>query len=144
MTTATVYSVAWSFRPPQHSLPRYLCAACTCGQAISTALVREDETSPAELRPVAGDFRPGREALESRGFDYICGARERINFSCWGAPGMIESGKRKMGERFRMGLEINAIKEIEELKSEIGFFFSSRRRHTRFKCDWSSDVCSSD
>src|SRR2546430_5687516 len=24
------------------------------------------------------------------------------------------------------------------------FFFSSRRRHTRFDCDWSSDVCSSD
>src|SRR4030066_1815729 len=24
------------------------------------------------------------------------------------------------------------------------FFFSSRRRHTRFKWDWSSDVCSSD
>src|SRR5688572_33477343 len=23
-------------------------------------------------------------------------------------------------------------------------FFSSRRRHTRFDCDWSSDVCSSD
>src|SRR4030066_80016 len=26
----------------------------------------------------------------------------------------------------------------------LNFFFSSRRRHTRFKCDWSSDVCSSD
>src|SRR6266478_4120829 len=26
----------------------------------------------------------------------------------------------------------------------IFFFFSSRRRHTRFDCDWSSDVCSSD
>src|SRR5256886_8092396 len=26
----------------------------------------------------------------------------------------------------------------------IVFFFSSRRRHTRFDCDWSSDVCSSD
>src|SRR5688572_14419659 len=25
-----------------------------------------------------------------------------------------------------------------------GFFFSSRRRHTRFDCDWSSDVCSSE
>src|SRR5436190_14520258 len=25
-----------------------------------------------------------------------------------------------------------------------GFFFSSRRRHTRSLCDWSSDVCSSD
>src|SRR5438067_13734154 len=26
----------------------------------------------------------------------------------------------------------------------FGFFFSSRRRHTRSKRDWSSDVCSSD
>src|SRR6266571_5776736 len=26
----------------------------------------------------------------------------------------------------------------------ILFFFSSRRRHTRLTCDWSSDVCSSD
>src|SRR2546430_4683617 len=29
-------------------------------------------------------------------------------------------------------------------KSAVVFFFSSRRRHTRFDCDWSSDVCSSD
>src|SRR2546430_11715100 len=28
--------------------------------------------------------------------------------------------------------------------SSVVFFFSSRRRHTRFDCDWSSDVCSSD
>src|SRR2546430_10084443 len=28
--------------------------------------------------------------------------------------------------------------------SKLNFFFSSRRRHTRFDCDWSSDVCSSD
>src|SRR5260221_1628996 len=27
---------------------------------------------------------------------------------------------------------------------QICFFFSSRRRHTRSLCDWSSDVCSSD
>src|SRR6266704_4430152 len=27
---------------------------------------------------------------------------------------------------------------------ELLFFFSSRRRHTRSKRDWSSDVCSSD
>src|SRR5690606_40461557 len=26
----------------------------------------------------------------------------------------------------------------------MSFFFSSRRRHTRFSRDWSSDVCSSD
>src|SRR5256886_9421303 len=40
--------------------------------------------------------------------------------------------------------------EIEWGEKELGacvccgFFFSSRRRHTRFDCDWSSDVCSSD
>src|SRR5256886_10158038 len=37
-------------------------------------------------------------------------------------------------ELFRHGLAVHAIR----------FFFSSRRRHTRFDCDWSSDVCSSD
>src|SRR5689334_24396512 len=29
-------------------------------------------------------------------------------------------------------------------RSPPDFFFSSRRRHTRWNCDWSSDVCSSD
>src|SRR5689334_13828575 len=36
----------------------------------------------------------------------------------------------------------NRIKLLEEILSF--FFFSSRRRHTRWNCDWSSDVCSSD
>src|SRR2546430_6732071 len=31
-----------------------------------------------------------------------------------------------------------------QLYRRLLFFFSSRRRHTRFDCDWSSDVCSSD
>src|SRR5712691_10666286 len=34
---------------------------------------------------------------------------------------------------------INNIKE-----NVFFFFFASRRRHTRFDCDWSSDVCYSD
>src|SRR5579859_8268781 len=29
-------------------------------------------------------------------------------------------------------------------RRDLSLFFSSRRRHTRFDCDWSSDVCSSD
>src|SRR5438093_13669634 len=29
-------------------------------------------------------------------------------------------------------------------RAGVGFFFSSRRRHTRLVSDWSSDVCSSD
>src|SRR5689334_24710621 len=32
----------------------------------------------------------------------------------------------------------------DKLRIEISFFFSSRRRHTSWNCDWSSDVCSSD
>src|SRR5471032_3436882 len=31
-----------------------------------------------------------------------------------------------------------------ESRFRFVFFFSSRRRHTRSLCDWSSDVCSSD
>src|SRR5579875_689289 len=33
---------------------------------------------------------------------------------------------------------------VYDLYAQIPFFFSSRRRHTRSLCDWSSDVCSSD
>src|SRR2546430_951894 len=36
------------------------------------------------------------------------------------------------------------IKFMKDGVNAIPFFFSSRRRHTRFDCDWSSDVCSSD
>src|SRR2546430_11209038 len=33
---------------------------------------------------------------------------------------------------------------VRHVVVSVFFFFSSRRRHTRFDCDWSSDVCSSD
>src|SRR2546430_1291825 len=40
---------------------------------------------------------------------------------------------------------VNDCVTIDVLPRTTGyFFFSSRRRHTRFDCDWSSDVCSSD
>src|SRR5437588_2956760 len=46
----------------------------------------------------------------------------------------------------------NAVKEVAPVtltscaavELNVVFFFSSRRRHTRSLCDWSSDVCSSD
>src|SRR5690348_17434635 len=34
--------------------------------------------------------------------------------------------------------------ELSIFRGVIGFFFSGRRRHTRWTGDWSSDVCSSD
>src|SRR5690606_40311423 len=36
------------------------------------------------------------------------------------------------------------LRSCSSLFSMLVFFFSSRRRHTRFSRDWSSDVCSSD
>src|SRR2546427_1596102 len=33
---------------------------------------------------------------------------------------------------------------VGDCRLHVFFFFSSRRRHTIFDCDWSSDVCSSD
>src|SRR5260221_8646266 len=40
------------------------------------------------------------------------------------------------------GVEMGGVRTIVDVC--MCFFFSSRRRHTRSLCDWSSDVCSSD
>src|SRR3989475_7865414 len=39
---------------------------------------------------------------------------------------------------------VRSIHIFERCVCSVFFFFSSRRRHTRFDCDWSSDVCSPD
>src|SRR5436309_7694244 len=41
-------------------------------------------------------------------------------------------------------LAMSCVEQCMECLCEDLFFFSSRRRHTRFSRDWSSDVCSSD
>src|SRR5689334_4072099 len=40
--------------------------------------------------------------------------------------------------------DIQLTRETSGETTRVVFFFSSRRRHTRWNCDWSSDVCSSD
>src|SRR2546430_9280108 len=45
--------------------------------------------------------------------------------------------------RFRKKL-LKLVRSNRTSVAVLFFFFSSRRRHTRFDCDWSSDVCSSD
>src|SRR5256886_7651052 len=58
---------------------------------------------------------------------------------------MTPSASRAMVEATT--LEIAIVRDPFARASEcaaVVFFFSSRRRHTRFDCDWSSDVCSSD
>src|SRR2546430_4256440 len=66
-----------------------------------------------------------------------------------GAPSAGESPREPGGR----GTEELAVGPSEPVVVALGvgivvltvvIFFSSRRRHTRFDCDWSSDVCSSD
>src|SRR5437762_9597393 len=45
-----------------------------------------------------------------------------------------------MGARLLISSEL----VCESVAGSLRFFFSSRRRHTRYIGDWSSDVCSSD
>src|SRR5688572_31493443 len=46
--------------------------------------------------------------------------------------------------RMSEGLSLICYFKVFDYFFFVFFFFSSRRRHTRFDCDWSSDVCSSD
>src|SRR2546430_5820236 len=57
---------------------------------------------------------------------------------CGGGRGCcVDTGGGVLGRRGGLGRD-------DALRPVVYFFFSSRRRHTRFDCDWSSDVCSSD
>src|SRR2546430_12238540 len=51
-----------------------------------------------------------------------------------GALGDQISSLRAAGEAHGLRTRI-----ADDLVPNLGFFFSSRRRHTRFDCDWSSD-----
>src|SRR5439155_3519213 len=44
----------------------------------------------------------------------------------------------------RLSVPDTADAEDEPPARDLSYFFSSRRRHTRWPRDWSSDVCSSD
>src|SRR5256886_8923226 len=51
---------------------------------------------------------------------------------------------RVFNEEEHLGAELRVTQLADRRCAMRIFFFSSRRRHTRFDCDWSSDVCSSD
>src|SRR5688572_16665176 len=78
-------------------------------------------------------------------------------------PAVARSEERRVGKEWRarwaphhetkIGVVVHPVDPEQRNRPEqhraVGgadreFFFSSRRRHTRFDCDWSSDVCSSD
>src|SRR3974377_147219 len=62
---------------------------------------------------------------------------------------MREQERRSVTITARTRTRCVPVLQLTAVKSHICinkffFFFSSRRRHTRWNCDWSSDVCSSD
>src|SRR2546430_4410821 len=58
---------------------------------------------------------------------------------------LLSEGMAQLYHRETRELQTLAAFDLLVLRRELALvFFSSRRRHTRFDCDWSSDVCSSD
>src|SRR2546430_2972738 len=75
--------------------------------------------------------------------------RELIRQTAAPLPGAMELMHELHEARYAQALASSTpIENIQLISDALGleryFFFSSRRRHTRFDCDWSSDVCSSD
>src|SRR5690606_32461813 len=57
----------------------------------------------------------------------------------------MRSEERRVGkECISCSASENKTSKYLYISELFGFFFSSRRRHTSFSRDWSSDVCSSD
>src|SRR2546430_5924674 len=76
---------------------------------------------------------------ENKAFDYMKKLRPNVQlYTKSGGGGTLPVG---LGQA---GAGIFFIVDALDTKAKGYFFFSSRRRHTRFDCDWSSDVCSSD
>src|SRR5690606_12307222 len=68
---------------------------------------------------------------------------------------VLRSEERRVGKEWSSRWSGNQVKRsrsrsalgsvaVEFAIRSISFFFASRRRHSRFSRDWSSDVCSSD
>src|SRR5207253_5401092 len=62
-----------------------------------------------------------------------------------GGPGRVGQGTRvRRKGRDQDEQRTDGDRPRRHLPARAGFFFSSRRRHTMWPRDWSSDVCSSD
>src|SRR2546430_4533136 len=87
--------------------------------------------------------------------DVVLGGLGRLEYRGYDSAGIAIDDGKSLQLRRSVGKLANLVGQLRELPTRgccgIGhtrwathFFFSSRRRHTRFDCDWSSDVCSSD
>src|SRR2546427_10307204 len=104
----------------------------------------------SQIQPASIDLRLGREAyrvqasfLRGRSATLVTKVHELLHSTIdltQPTPPLLEPGAVyiiPLLERLNLPNDIQGV-------ANPNFFFSSRRRHTRFDCDWSSDVCSSD
>src|SRR6266571_5502325 len=81
---------------------------------------------------------------------FVCEVGGRLNFRGEEIRPLDEASARAAARFFRgHGVRTVGICFMHSYanpthEQRVAFFFSSRRRHTRLTCDWSSDVCSSD
>src|SRR5688572_16774532 len=95
----------------------------------------------SEMPPTYGTNPEMVQGIIAGGYEALVRAQE-------GAEDKPEDGGRDLEARgitkkdFVLGIATSGTTPY--VHGALKFFFSSRRRHTRFDCDWSSDVCSSD
>src|ERR1035438_7094721 len=122
--------------------------------AIKGALERVPQVDPKEIEDVifgcamrSEERRVGKEG-RSRGSPYHLKKKEQPRRKGDGVLPDSRSWRRsspsKRESRRRCGVQHGSAAGAEGGRRDAGFFFSSRRRHTRCLSDWSSDVCSSD
>src|SRR2546422_4576664 len=94
------------------------------------------------LRLRAGRFAGAMESGKSERLDVVEGGEKRFEMLAISQNAINEpsAGVHDLAGE----LEIADQKRSDLHASDVFFFFSSRRRHTRCSRDWSSDVCSSD
>src|SRR5690348_3643294 len=76
-----------------------------------------------------------------------CGQSTTFPNPCTWLPRRRRSGQARPVAPFDLSGLLRRVRRLADLSQRefaAAFFFSSRRRHTRWTGDWSSDVCSSD
>src|SRR5256886_10330844 len=75
----------------------------------------------------------------------VCTMQESVRDIDLRLSGLVIGFRSRSGIKCSSGCGARSYQLYVVLSVDVFFFFfSSRRRHTRFDCDWSSDVCSSD
>src|SRR5438477_2751745 len=101
-------------------------------QMLNALATKANETAQLVESLLIGKELTYAQALSAIG--YIC-AKELAE--------SVEIGSEQKRMLRKLGQEYEE-QGLPEKRFWQLFFFSSRRRHTRLTCDWSSDVCSSD